>query len=70
MGEAFGLGDGSNDLSGTSGLAESRPAEAGRQERQVADRGRWPGPGTVLRVVGLCFLALVVGGWLLTVLNA
>ena len=67
MSDAFGLGDGINDLSGTTGLAESRVPRASGHQR---DSSRWPAPGGVVRVIGVTLAAIVVLGWLLTAINA
>jgi hypothetical protein len=70
MSEAFGLGDGMNDMGNIRPLAESAVADARRKRHGHCDTGRWPGAGTVVRVLVLSFVAIVCGGWLLTVLNA
>jgi hypothetical protein len=70
MSEGFGLGDGSNDLSGTPGLADSTITEANRRNRGRTTAGRWPDVGTVLRVLLLAVGLIVVVGWVLTAANA
>ncbi len=64
----FGLGDGSNDLANAGALAESLAADARQPRREVADTGRWPAAGTVVRVILLAGIAVVVAGWVLTAL--
>ncbi len=70
MSEGFGLGDGMNDLSGTPGLATSKVTEAQRPNRGQTEAGRWPGAGTVVRLLLLALGLIVVVGWVLTAINA
>jgi hypothetical protein len=69
MSDSFGLGDGVNDLSGTSGLADARATDARRAGGHPIATGRWPSTGTFLRAVALIVVAAVVAGWALTVLS-
>ena len=69
MAEGFGLGDGNNDFSGLRPLAESKVSEAQGRHRGHVDTGRWPGAGAVLRVLLLAFGAIVLVGWLVTVVR-
>ena len=66
MSDGFGLGDGMNDLGSTRALAETRVADARHTPPHVADTGRWPDVGTVLRVLALVALVILVGSLLLT----
>ena len=50
-------------------LAEAKATEAGLPRRQHIDAPRWADPGTVVRVILLLFGAVVVVGWLLSLLN-
>lgn len=70
MSEAFGLGDGMNDLTHTMAMTDVKVAEATRTSRHRPAAGRWPGPGGLLRIVGAAFLVLVAGGWLVTLITA
>jgi hypothetical protein len=69
MSDGFGLGDGMHDLGGARALAESKVADARRVTPHQADAGRWPDPGTVLRLIALVLLAILVAGLLLTVIT-
>lgn len=64
----LGLGDG--NFQGYRSLAETKSADAQRPQLNRVDEGRWPSIGTVLRLLALICLAIVLLGWLLTVLNA
>jgi hypothetical protein len=70
MGEGFGLGDGANDLSGTPGLGESRVSDARRRRSVPVESGRWPSAGTLFRLAGLGFAAIVIAGLLLTAIRS
>lgn len=51
-------------------LATTKVDEAQRRGRTRLDTGRWPSAGTVVRVVVLSLAAIVVIGWLLTLLSS
>lgn len=70
MSEGFGLGDGMNDLSNMSGSTDAKLAEARRTQRHATDMGRWPSAATVVRVIAIGVAAIVVGGWLVTLITA
>jgi len=69
MTDSFGLGDGPRDLSTTPAIAETRVADAQRQQPHALDAGRWPRGITVVRVVLALAGAVVLAGWALTALN-
>ena len=69
MSDAFGLGDGPRDLSTISAQAEAAVADARRPRSDRVGTGRWPGIGTVLRLLLAIGGAVVVLGWLLTAVN-
>ena len=69
MSEGFGLGDGSNDLSGLRGLADSKVSEAQRLQRGSVGMGRWPDAGTVVRVLIAGLVGIVILGWAITAMN-
>lgn len=50
-------------------LAEAKAAEAGLPQRRHLHAPRWADPGTVVRALGVVLLAVVLGGWALTLLN-
>ena len=70
MSDGFGLGDGMNDLTHTIAMTDAKVAEARRTSQHTPDAGRWPGPSRLFRVIGSVFLALVVGGLLITLVTA
>ena len=69
MGDAFGLGDGSTDLSGTPGLAEAKVAESTGTGRHRPSDGAWPRNSTLLRLLLVLAAAILVLGWILTMAN-
>jgi hypothetical protein len=67
--------DGSGNLGGydprnATALAEAKATEAGLPTRRHIDAPRWTDVGTVVRGLGLLLLAILLGGWVLTLLNA
>ena len=68
MSEGFHVG--ANDALNARALAEARAIEAGLPSKRHIDAPRWPGAGTLVRRVGLAILAIIVAGWLLTLLSA
>ena len=69
MSEGFGLGDGSNDLSGVRGLTDSKVSDARRREPGATNEGRWPEVGSVIRVLLAAFVVVVILGWAITAIN-
>jgi hypothetical protein len=70
MSESFGLGDGTNDLTDTRAMTDAKVTEAARLPRHPTDMGRWPKSATVVRVIVAAVAAIVLGGWLVTLLTA
>jgi hypothetical protein len=70
MSESFGLGDGSNDLTNTFAMTDTKVAEASRMSRHPTSMGRWPRGTTVVRVILGAIVAIILGGWLVTLLAA
>jgi hypothetical protein len=70
MSQGFGLGDGPYDLSATPGLADSQASAARQTHRDRVSVGRWPAPGTIVRVLLLALIAIVVIGWVLTAITS
>jgi len=70
MSESFGLGDGMNDLTHTRAMTDAKVAEATRMPRHPTAMGRWPKSATVVRVIVVAVAAIVLGGWLVTLLTA
>jgi hypothetical protein len=69
MSEAFGLGDGYNDLSNVGAMADARVADAQRRHLHRAEAGRGPSAHTVVRLVATLVVAVVLLGWTLTAVN-
>ncbi len=69
MSEAFGLGDGPNDLSTVGAEADAKVADARRAQPHSRDAGRWVGGTTVLRLLLALVLLIVVLGWVVTAFN-
>ncbi len=61
---------GSSDALNARALAEAHAVEAGLPARWHIDAPRWSSAGTVARRIGLLLIAIVLGGWALTLLNA
>jgi hypothetical protein len=70
MSEGFGPGDGFRDQSHAFAVTETQVAEARRVAHLARDPGRWPSGRPSARTVALAIIALVAGGWILTILNA
>ena len=70
MSDGFGIGDGALDVTLAEANAQAIVADARRRRPDRIESGRWPGIGTVLRVMLALTAAVVVFGWLLTALNA
>ena len=62
--------DGANDLAHTRPLAEAKVTEVEASRRPTAASGTWPRLSTVLKALLFAVAALIVGGWILTSLNA
>jgi hypothetical protein len=69
MSEAFGLGDGNNDLSTVGAMAEAQVVASQRRQLHHADVRRWPRAHTVVRLVATLVVAVVLLGWILTAVN-
>ena len=70
MSEGFGGQEGWRNVNDAIALGETQVAEAGRSARFARDPGRWPETRTMARAVVLTIAAIIVGGWLLTLLTA
>lgn len=68
MSQGFNVGQ--IDVLNSGAIAEAQAAAASLPQRRHLPARRWISPGTFLRVVGLALLAVILGGWLLTLLNA
>jgi len=67
--DAFGLGDGNTDLSGTAGLSDAKVADATRDHGHHTSDGPWPRNRTLIRVLFLVAAVAILVGWLLTAAN-
>lgn len=70
MSDGFGGLEGWGNPNDSTGVADTQVAEARRSAQLGVDTGRWPETRTMARAVLLTIAAIVVGGWLLTLLNA
>lgn len=59
---------GSIDLLNAQARAEARAVERTLPRQRYGDPGRWPSI-SVARPLGLLLLAIVLGGWVLTLVN-
>ena len=66
--EGFNIGG--YDALNAAPLAEVRATEAGLPRRRHLPAPPWPDAGSLVRRAGLVLMAIVLGGWVLTLLNA
>ena len=69
MSDAFGLGDGPRDLSTVRGETEALVSDARHPRPDRTAHGWWPSGGAVVRFSLAIAGAVVVIGWLLTVIR-
>lgn len=60
---------GAIDILNSGARAEARAMEAKLPRERRVDAGRWPSVGAFARRLGLLLIAIVLGGWLLTLVN-
>ena len=70
MSDGFGGLEGWGNPNDSTGVADTRVADARRSGQLGIDTGRWPEARTVAGVVLFMIVAIVGGGWLLTLVNA
>jgi hypothetical protein len=61
---------GNADFTNARARAESKVADAQRHPPQDVETPRWVSGGMVLKVVGLALIALLLVGWVLTLVNS
>ena len=60
---------GTIDILNAGARAEARAMEAKLPRERYVDAERWPSVGTFARRLGLLLIAIVLGGWLLTLVS-